>query len=184
MKATYTPDSKKKKLASRPRPNAKSKPQKGPARRTVSAGKKPPAAPNAVVGIGIKVAEDTASLPAWKDLDQPKNKKAKSRKQAKGSEAFLATVSTARLALVIVASALILALYVGHVLATQEVLADLEQERKTNLRLQLELNQLEGRFERLTAPDEIYRRALVLGLEEGTDFGPSVAWESENEATD
>ena len=180
MKATYTPESKKKKLANRPRPKAKSKPKPAPARRAAPEKKVhlPPG------GIVVKVAEDTASLPAWKDLDQPKNKKKKANKKSQVEGGFLASVSTARLGLIIVASAIALALYVGHVLATQELLADLELEKKANLRLQLELNQLEGRFERLTAPDEIYRRALVLGLEEGTDFGPSIAWENETPSSD
>ncbi len=65
-------------------------------------------------------------------------------------------------------------LYVGHVQATQDVLADVQELRRENLRLHLRYNRVKGEFDRMTGPEVIYRRAKELGLEEGFAYGPAI----------
>lgn len=65
-------------------------------------------------------------------------------------------------------------LYVGHVYATQSTLAELQRERRENLRLRLTQDRLRGAFDRMTGPRQVMDRAAALGLEEGAAYGPVI----------
>lgn len=111
-----------------------------------------------------------AALPGWKDLARGKNE----RTARRAADGFMARVSTLRFALLILAIAGGFTLYVGHVHATQNVLAELQQARQANLQLHLKYNRLKGEFDRATSPTVVYRRARQLGLEEGLAYGPTI----------
>lgn len=110
------------------------------------------------------------ALPGWNDLTGANRL---SGNRAKGST-FLERVSTTRFALLIVGVAVLFTLYVGHVHATQDLLAQVQQERRENLRLHLKHNRLKGEFDRMVGPAVIYERAHELGLVEEPDFGPTI----------
>lgn len=67
-----------------------------------------------------------------------------------------------------------LAAYVGHVHATQQLLADVQQARQDNLRLHLKHNRLKGEFDQATGPAVIYERARALGLEDDITYAPTI----------
>ena len=109
-------------------------------------------------------------LPGWKELASNKGR-AKGRPAA---GAFMEKVSTGQFALLLLLVAISITLYVGHVQATQEVLSEMQQARKENLRLHLKLNRLKGDFDRTTGPAVVYQRAKGIGLEEGIAYGPTI----------
>ncbi len=86
----------------------------------------------------------------------------------------LEQVSTARFAGLLVVVAAVLAFYVGHVHATQDLLVQVQQARQENQRLHLKHNRLRGAFDRATGPSVIYERAPALGLEEHLPQGPTI----------
>lgn len=110
-----------------------------------------------------------APLPGWDEL-AARNER---RPDRRGST-FLAHVSTARFALLILVVAAAVTLYVGHVQATQELLAEVQQQRRDNLRYHLKYNRLKGDFDRMTGPATIYERARALGLVEDIHYGPTI----------
>ncbi len=110
------------------------------------------------------------ALPEWKDLTGANKRKAR---RDRGHPA-LEQVSTTRFAALIVAVAVLITLYVGHVHATQDLLAQVQQQRQENLRLHLKHNRLKGEFDRMVGPAVIYNRARVLGLVEEPSFGPPI----------
>ena len=89
-------------------------------------------------------------------------------------ESYLARIPTVRVALLILTLAIGFTLYVGHVHATQEALAELQQLRRENLRLHLKYNRLKGEFDQATSPTVIHRRARALGLQEELTYGPTI----------
>lgn len=115
------------------------------------------------------------ALPGWKELSN-KNKK---RARSKRSEGFLERVSTVRFALVILLLAATFTLYVGHVHATQDLLARVQEARHTNQVLHLKHNRLKGTFDRATGPALIHERARALGLEGSLAYGPTIEVEAE-----
>lgn len=110
-------------------------------------------------------------LPGWKDLADQNNRRALGGSR---SRSFLERVSTLRFALVILGLAALGTLYVGHVYATQELLAELQHARNENVRLHLKHNRLKGSFDRVTGPAVIHRRARELGLRESVVYGPTI----------
>ncbi len=64
--------------------------------------------------------------------------------------------------------------YVGHVYSTQATLAELQSERRENLRLRLTQDRLRGAFDRMTGPQQVMDGAAALGLEEGIAYGPVI----------
>ena len=82
---------------------------------------------------------------------------------------------TLRFALLMVAVGALFTLYVGHVYATQELAAEVQQLQRENHRLILKHNRLRGEFDRMTAPSVILHRAEVLGLESGSAYGPTIS---------
>lgn len=112
----------------------------------------------------------TEALPGWTEL-------AKSNHRAPGSGrrgTFLERISTTRFALLIVAIAILFTMYVGHVHATQDLLADVQHLRRENLQNHLKYNRLKGEFDQMVGPGVIYERARELGLEENAVYGPTI----------
>ena len=107
-------------------------------------------------------------LPGWGDLAGP------DQNEKKRAASFLARLTTARYALLVLAVAGACALYVGHVHATQALLSEVERARIENRRLHLKKNRLQSAFNEATAPAVIYRRAGKLGLEGGLARGPAI----------
>jgi hypothetical protein len=83
-------------------------------------------------------------------------------------------MSTARVALVILAVAGLFTLYVGHIYATQDLLADVQRLRTENLELFLKKNRLSSAWDHATAPPVIYERARELGLSENVPQGETI----------
>jgi hypothetical protein len=74
----------------------------------------------------------------------------------------------------IVVLAILFTTYVGHVHATQDLLANVQQLRRENLELHLKYNRLKGDFDRMVGPGVIYERAGRLGLVEDATYGPTI----------
>lgn len=110
------------------------------------------------------------ALPGWSDLAGSNHR---SPTRGRGS-AFLEKVPTTRFALLITALAVAFTAYVGHVHATQDLLAHLQQLRRENLQLHLKYNRLKGDFDRMVGPSVIYERARRLGLVEDARQGPTI----------
>lgn len=113
------------------------------------------------------------ALPSWKDLSDTQ------QGRAERSDGFLEQVSTVRVALIILALAATFTLYVGHVHATQDLLARVQEARQANLALHLKHNRLKGAFDRATGPAVIHERAQALGLEENVAYGPPIDVDAE-----
>lgn len=116
-------------------------------------------------------ASDHGALPTWKELEHRQNRRLKSKPR---SNLFLETVSTAKMALLIIALAAGFTVYVGHVHATQELLSTVQEMRSENTRLHLKYNRVKGSYDRMTGPETIHQRARELGLKEGFAFGKDV----------
>lgn len=109
-------------------------------------------------------------LPGWKELSDGNARRPSS---GKGS-LVVERVSTLRFAILVLLAATLFTLYVGHVHATQDLLADVQQMRRENLNLHLKYNRVKGEYDRMIGPQVIYERARELGLEEGFAYGPSI----------
>lgn len=109
-------------------------------------------------------------LPGWSDLTR-----ANQRTHGAGKGVgLLENVPTRRFALLVASIAILCTMYVGHVHATQDLLADVQEVRRENLRLHLKYNRLKGEFDRMTGPAAIYERAGRMGLVEEPAFGPTI----------
>lgn len=113
---------------------------------------------------------DTENLPGWSDLSRGKASKGL-RPEWDG---LFAAVPTLRLALMIIATAAIVTLYVGHVYATTNLLTEVEQLRSDNLDLHLTHNQVKADFDRVSSPARIAQRARGLGLVEAVPTGTPI----------
>ena len=116
-----------------------------------------------------KTGKDYVVLPSWKELDKATN----GRVVVPGSHPF-DSISTARIALMILVVAVMFTAYVGHVHATQSVLQSLEELRTEGAALRLEYNSVKGEYDRITGPAAIRLQARELGLTESTRYGPSI----------
>lgn len=115
-----------------------------------------------------KTGKDYVSLPSWKELE-----KANGRVVTQKSHPF-DSISTARIALMILVGAVTVTAYVGHVHATQAVLDELDQLRIERAALRLEYNSVKGDYDRLTGPAEIRRLAREQGMVETTSYGARI----------
>lgn len=113
-----------------------------------------------------KSRREDAVLPSWRDLDRITN----GRVVAPKSHPF-DSISTARIALIILLVGASVTAYVGHVHATQGVLGELQSLRAEGSSLRLEFNSIRGEYDRLTGPAAIRHAARDLGLVENTTFG-------------
>lgn len=109
------------------------------------------------------------ALPGWGDLSTPNG-----RRKSRGDDGFLERVSTVRAALLILVLTGAFTLYVGHVHATQDLLARLQEARSENQTLHLKHNRLKGAYDRATGPTVIHQRARALGLRESLTYGPTI----------
>ncbi|MXW63419.1 MAG: hypothetical protein F4Y00_10590 [Bacteroidetes bacterium SB0662_bin_6] len=134
-------------------------------------GEASPASETARIGESVPAYRQGHALPGWSDI-QGLNKRtsADSREEA----TFLGRISTARFALIVLGLGVLFTLYVGHVHATQQILAELEAERRENLRLHLQHNRLKGDFDQMVGPSVIYARAHELGLVTDPAPGPPI----------
>ncbi len=115
-------------------------------------------------------ARRPARLPGWKELTAG-NERSSARRPL---GALAGKVSTMQFAMLVLVLAGAVTLYVGHVQATQDLLAEVQHARRENQRLHLKLDRLRGEFDRATGPAVVYRRARALGLEEGIVYGPTI----------
>ncbi len=141
------------------------------AKKTVRKPAPKPARENVAKTFLRRGASDHGSLPTWKELEHRQNRRADSENR---SNVFLETVSTAKMALLIIVLAAGFTAYVGHVHATQELLATVQEMREDNMRLHLRYNRTKGQYDKLTGPQTIHQRAQELGLTEGFAFGTEI----------
>lgn len=118
---------------------------------------------------GTQWSRHGTALPGWGDLSPEKN-----RRRPERSDGFLERVSTGRFALVVLVLGSLFTMYVGHVHATQDLLARVQEARQVNQSLHLKHNRLKGAYDRATGPAVIHERARELGLRESLTFGPTI----------
>jgi hypothetical protein len=87
-------------------------------------------------------------------------------------------ISTLNFVLLVVAVSLVFTSYVGHVYATQDLLTELHEARRDNLRLHLRHNRLKAAFDASTSPQAVVPRAYELGLVEGLG-GPTLTLDAD-----
>jgi len=101
------------------------------------------------------------------------------RSSARSTEGdtYLGALSTARFAAVVLAVATLFTLYVGHVFAMQDLLADVQNSRNHNLALQMTFDKLEGDFRSKIGPEAMFAEATRLGLSERMPTGTPIVIE-------
>ena len=114
-------------------------------------------------------------LPSWRDLATSNQREA----QRPHLLAQIENVSTVRFGLVLLAVATVFTLFIGHVHATQDLLDELQQARRENLRIHLQHNRLKGAFDQATGPSVVYERAGAIGLEKSIEYGPTIKIEGD-----
>ncbi len=143
-------------------------------RKPKAAASKPSARPSAkpaAAGATASVRRSRATkLPGWGELTA---KDEQASGHARG-RSYFERISTAKFALLLLVVAAGFTFYVGHVHATQGLLAEVQQLRKDNERLHMRYNRLKGEFDRRIGPAVIYERARALGLEEDIRYGPTI----------
>ncbi len=82
----------------------------------------------------------------------------------------IARVSTLQFGIIIFLLAGILTVYIGHIHTSQDLLAEINSQRKENVRLHLQHKQLVADYNAIVGPSVIYRRAENLGLERGHEY--------------
>jgi len=86
----------------------------------------------------------------------------------------VARVATWKFALLVFAIAGAMTIYIGHVYNSQDLLDDLQAERRENLRLHRNHNSLLGQYNEAVGPVVIYERAPSVGLQEGFDYAATI----------
>ncbi len=113
-----------------------------------------------------------SALPSWGDLASTKG--AATRRARAPKSGFVDGVPTLRFALVVAAVCAVLTLYVGHIYATQALVAEVQQLEREHHRLVLKHNRLRGETDRMASPTTVLHRAAALGLEPGSAYGPPI----------
>jgi len=127
------------------------------------------ARPSSIIWSGLR--NDPAKLPGWKDLSDDNDRDTRA---TRGRD-YLERITTTQFLTWLFALLLGAVLYVGHVHATQQLVADLETARQQNLQLHLQHSRLKGDFDRITGPSVIHERAQALGLRRGAGaVGPPI----------
>lgn len=111
------------------------------------------------------------ALPSWTDLEHTN---ARRPPTPTSDRPFLEHVSTVRFALFVMILAASFTAYVGHVHATQELLADVQQAQAENRSLHIQHNYLQGAYARKIGPSQVHQRARAMGMEETVSFGRPV----------
>lgn len=126
---------------------------------------------------GVPAPALVSGFPSWADLGSAGRKKSATRKvlAEKARHArFLDATPSLRFGVWVLVLCIAATLYVGHVFATQETFAALQQAERENLQLLLTRERLQGAYDQMTGPDPILARAAALGLEEGIAYGPPI----------
>lgn len=110
-------------------------------------------------------------LPGWRDLSESNDRELRGKGQ---HWTLVDAIPTFRLAAAILAFGVVTTLYVGHVLATQDLMARAESLRRENLALHLRSNRVKGAFDQASGPAVIYERARALGLTQQIPNGPVI----------
>lgn len=156
--------------APRKRNAASSSVSKAPARNSVKKTHSTKTRASAKSQVKTKVKRSTArksvilDSPGWKDLKTNGNGRVESKTK---ESRLLGTLSTVRFSLGILAVAVLVSLYVGHVQATQDLVNDVYLARKENLSLSTKLEKTQGAYNTKIGPAVIYPLAYELGLREG-----------------
>ncbi|MCY3628703.1 MAG: hypothetical protein OXG94_01680 [Bacteroidetes bacterium] len=82
----------------------------------------------------------------------------------------IARISTLQFGLIIFLLAGILTGYIGHIHTSQDLLAEINTQRRENVRLHLQHNRLVADYNAFVGPSVIYERAGVLGLQRGHEY--------------
>lgn len=120
-----------------------------------------------------RTGKDYVTLPSWRDLDKITNGRVVQPK----SHPF-DSISTARIALMILIAAVAVTAYVGHVHATQQTLRQMHELRTENAALRLEYGSVKGEYDRMTGPAAIRSQARDLGMIETTSYGETLTVEN------
>lgn len=110
-------------------------------------------------------------LPGWRELSESNDRESQGRRH---HWTLVEAIPTFRLAAAILAFGVVTTLYVGHVLATQDLMARAEALRRENLALHLRSNRVKGAFDQASGPTVIYERARALGLTQQIPNGPII----------
>ncbi len=116
----------------------------------------------------------TTRLPGWSDLASKKCGAVRKNGAKAAKPGLVDGVPTLRFAVLLMTACALFTLYVGHIYATQELAAEVQQLQKEELRLVLKHNRLRGEFDRMTSPSVILDRAAELGFEPGSAYGPTI----------
>jgi len=111
------------------------------------------------------------SSPGWKDLAKANDRPSGPQPD---SDSYLGALSTARFAAMVLAVATLFTLYVGHVFAMQDLLADVQNLRNENLALEMTFDKLEGDFHSKIGPEAMFGEAAQLGLSERLPTGTPI----------
>lgn len=82
----------------------------------------------------------------------------------------VARVSTLQFGLIIFILAGVLTGYIGHIHTSQDLLGEINLQRRENVRLHLQHNRLVADYNASIGPSVIYERAEVLGLQRGHEY--------------
>ncbi len=82
----------------------------------------------------------------------------------------IARISTLQFGLIIFLLAGILTGYIGHIHTSQDLLAEINTQRRENVRLHLQHNRLEADYNAFVGPSVIYERVEELGLQRGHEY--------------
>lgn len=158
--SSVTLQPRRKRAASRPAPRRRAA-APGAARRRSAA---PKATPKA------RPAAAPLALPGWGDLAG----QASGARRRTARPSRLEGVTTLRFGALVLLACALFTLYVGHVYATQELAAEVQQLRREHLRLILKQNRLQGEASRMTSPAVVLERAAAIGLQPGGEVAPTI----------
>lgn len=82
----------------------------------------------------------------------------------------LARISTLRFGLTVFAIAAAFTIYIGHVYQSQDLLNEINIQRRENVRLHLQHNRTLAEYNAATGPSVIYRRVQTLGLQDRPEY--------------
>lgn len=160
---------------------AKPRQRKSQYKRRPTAARKPAPkkepAPGIVDWLAFGATGEAGVLPEWADLSSKKPRNKKARAARKQVDTFFSKVTTRQFAAGVLVFVFGVGLYVSHIFATQDTLSQLTMQQREHLRLELQYNQLKGQLDKKISQNEIYHRAIELGLRPGHEFGPVVEWE-------
>ena len=82
---------------------------------------------------------------------------------------IIARIPTLHFGLIIFLLAGILTFYIGHIHRSQDLLGEINRQRRENVRLHLQHNRLVADYNAAIGPSVIYERGSALGLQSGRE---------------